>query len=396
MSSLFLTRSTWGSGQKSASRTLPRSRRAARDSLDIPADPLYLQLALDYRECQEGEEMQNSGNDRLLRLLDAVVSSYINLGVPVGSRYLSRNCDIGLRPASIRNLLAELESLGFLTKPHVSAGRVPTEKAYRLYLDRLDPQPLSSRDKKAIRPTLDAAMPINHLLEKLSRLLAGLSNQIGVAVAARSGGGRITRLETLGTVPDKLTVRVTVEPGSQRTVSLVLDSGLTLKEAGREVARVAGMVIGKRLEEAAGVVRGLRLQGARSGVRFDGLRAALEGLLRETGCGVHLSGIGNVVPELRGVNEVKSFLDILESKDAIVDMLLSPSAGLKSSVILGSETGKVSMRGCSIISSTYDIGTMRGALGIIGPVRMPYPRLMAVLEFTSGALSGLFAATGGR
>ncbi len=79
-----------------------------------------------------------------------------------------------------------------------------------------------------------------------------------------------------------------------------------------------------------------------------------------------------------------------------MDMLLSFSAASKSTVILGSETGYRSMKGCSIISSAYDIGTMRGALGIIGPVRMPYPNLMAVLEFTSGALSSLFAERGGR
>jgi heat-inducible transcriptional repressor len=324
------------------------------------------------------------------------VSSYIRLGAPVGSRYLWRNSDIGLRPASIRNLLAELENLGLLRKPHVSAGRVPTEKAYRLYLDRLAPPRLSKREIRAIREAMDPALPVNDLLERLSRLLGGLSNKIGVAVAPRSGDGLITRLETLSTAPDRLTVRVTVGPGAQRTVSLILDSGVTLREAGHEIARVAGMIIGKRPEEAARIVRGLRLQGERSGVRFDGLWTAVEGLLRKTGYGVHLSGIGNVVPELPGGGEVKSFLDVLESKEAVVDMLLSPSAGLKSTVILGSETGYGPMRGCSIISSTYDIGAMKGALGIIGPVRMPYPRLVAVLEFTSGALSSLFAARGGK
>ncbi len=341
--------------------------------------------------------MNSSGDDRLMRLLDAVVSSYIRSGVPVGSRYIWRNLDIGLKPASIRNLLAQLEDRGLLRKPHVSAGRVPTERAYRLYLDRLGRTPaLRKRDIQAIREAMAPALPVNHLLERLSRLLGGLSNQIGVAVVPRSGDGLITRLETLSAAPDRLIVRVTVEPGAQRTMALILDSGVTLKEMGREITRVAGMIIGKRPEEAARIVRGLRLPGEHSGVRFDGLWTALEGLLCDVGYGVHLSGIGNVVPELPAGGEVKSFLDVLESKDAVVDMLLSCSAGFKSTVILGSETGYRSMRGCSIISSTYDMGTMRGALGIIGPIRMPYPRLMAVLEFTSGALSSLFAARGGK
>lgn len=336
-------------------------------------------------------------DDRLLRLLDAVVSSHIRLGIPVGSRYIWRNYDIGLRPASIRNLLAELEARGLLRKPHVSAGRVPTERAYRLYLDRLGRLPsLRKRDIKAIHEAMDPALPFDHLLERLSRLLGGLSNQIGVAVVPRSGDGVITRLETLSTAPDRLAVRVTVEPGAQRTVELILDSQVTLKAAGREIVRVAGMTIGKSPKEAARTLRALRLQEAGSGVRFDRLWAVLEALLRDTGYGVHLSGIGNVVPELPGGGRVKSFLDVLESKEAVVDMLLPSSAGLGSTVRLGSETGYRPMKGCSIISSIYDIGTVRGAIGIIGPVRMPYSRLMAVLEFTSGALSRLIAARGGK
>jgi heat-inducible transcriptional repressor len=341
--------------------------------------------------------MQVSGDDKLMRLLDAVVSSYIRFGVPVGSRYIWRNFDVGLRPASIRNRLAELENRGLLRKPHVSAGRVPTEKAYRLYLDRLETSPaLSGPEARAIRNVLDPALPVDRLLERLSRLLGGISKQIGVAVAPKSSDGVITRLETLSTAPDRLTVRVTVEPGARRTVVLMLDSDVTPKEAGREVARVAGLIVGKRPEEAGRIIHRLRLPRARTRGRFDGLWAALEGLLCDTECGVHLSGIGNVVPELPGGGEVKSFLDILESKEAIVDMLLSCTAGLRSTVILGSETGYRSMKGCSIIGSTYNMGTVRGALGIIGPLRMPYPRLMAVLDFTSEALSGLFAERGGR
>jgi heat-inducible transcriptional repressor len=341
--------------------------------------------------------MSVSSDDRLMRLLDAVVSAYIRLGVPVGSRYIWRNSDIGLKPASIRNLLAELEDRGLLRKPHISAGRVPTERAYRLYLDRLDTPPaLCRRDVRVINDAIDPGLSVDRLLERLSRLLGGLSSQIGVAVVPQPEDGPIARIETLSLGPDRLTVRVTVSPGAQRAAVLVLESGVTLTDAGREIDRVAGMIIGKRPAEAAAIVRRLRLRREHSGVRFDGLWAALEGLLRDTGYGVHLSGIGNVVPELPEGARVKPFLDVLESRDAVVDMVLSCSAGFKSKVTLGSETPYHQMRGCSIIGSTYDIGSIRGALGIIGPMRMPYPWLMAVLEFTSGAVSRMYAARGGK
>jgi heat-inducible transcriptional repressor len=335
-------------------------------------------------------------DDRLMRVLDAVVSSYIRRGVPVGSRYLWSNYDIGLGPASIRHLLAELEGRGLLEKPHVSAGRVPTEKAYRSYLDRLGgPPALDEREARVIHNAMDPHLAVNELLEKVSRLLGALSNKIGVAVVPPWGDGQITRLETVSVGSDGLVVSITMEPGNQRTVTLIPDGDASLADIGTEIARVAGMIIGKTPGEARRIMSGLRLSTGKSRVRFDGLWVALEEVFHDRGYGVHLSGTGNMVSELPE-GELKSCLEILESREAVVDMLLSGSRQTKASVTLGSETGYNSMRGCGIVVSTYNIGTAKGALGIIGPVRMEYPRLMAVLEFTSDQLNRLFAGRGGE
>jgi heat-inducible transcriptional repressor len=339
--------------------------------------------------------MVSSGKDRVMTVLDAVVSSYIRLGTPVGSRYISKNFEIGLKPASIRNLLAELEDRGLLAKPHISAGRVPTEKAFRTYLNRLAEAPvLGRRDARIIHKAIEPGLALDELLERVSRLLGKLSNQIGVAVLPGSSDGIVSRLETVSTGPHRLMVTITVEPGMRRTVNLIVDSGMGLEDAWHEVSRIADLITGRKLIEAKRIIQGLRLPRGRHGVRFDGLWGALEYLLRDRGCGVHLSGTANLVAGLTGEAELRMFLEALESKQKVADVVLT-TAEERSTVTLGGETAYRSFRGCSVISSKYRIGSARGALGIIGPMRMDYPRLMAVLEFASDELSRLFAGRGG-
>jgi heat-inducible transcriptional repressor len=339
--------------------------------------------------------MPTSVNDRLMKVLDAVVSSYIRLGTPVGSRYISTHFDIGLRPASVRNLLAELEDRGLLAKPHVSAGRVPTEKAFRLYLNRLGGAPtLARHETRAIHEAMLPDLAVDDLLERVSRLLGRLSNRIGVAVVPGSDEGLVSQIETVAVGPDRLMVTLAIEPGTRRTVTFIPDSGVAPEEVGNEITRLAGIIMGKKVAEARRIVRDLRLPDRRRGIRFDRLWCALESLLRDRGSEVHLSGTGNLVSELPGERELRLFLEILESRQTVADVLLAGPTE-SSSVTLGCETGYRPFRGCSVISSRYRIGDARGALGIIGPMRMDYARLMAVLEYTSDELSRLFAGRGG-
>jgi heat-inducible transcriptional repressor len=340
--------------------------------------------------------MASRAGERLMRVLDAVVESYIRCGLPVGSRYVSHNFNIGLRASSIRNIFAELEGLGLLAKPHVSAGRVPTEKAFRSYLTRLDGvAQIGEPETRAIDEAMDPNLGVEDLLEKISRLLGRLSDHIGVAVGPGSCEGVISRIETVCAARDRFTVTVTMESGARHTLTLVPDSEAWLERAEAEVGLIGGMIVGKKIEEARRAMRALRLSQEGSHVKFDGLWAALEGLLRDRTRGIHLSGTGNVVPRFPVQGGLKSFLEMLESKETVAELLISGSAGAGSRVTFGSETSFGPLRGCSIICSSYRIGGSAGALGIIGPVRMEYPRLMAILELTSNQLSRLFAGRGG-
>jgi heat-inducible transcriptional repressor len=336
-------------------------------------------------------------DDRLMGILEAVVASYIRLGRPVGSRYISNNFDVGLRPASIRNILAELETRGLLAKPHVSAGRIPTEKAYRLYLDRLEGRSrLKKGESRAIIEALDPGLPVDELLERTSKLLGTLSGQIGVAVDPGPAGGRITRLETVVSGSKRLMLSVTVEPGVRRTVVLDVEPGRSVVDARAVVIRMAGIIMGRSPAEARRRIAAVRRRSRTGDLKFAGLWSALDRLLRDGSSCVYLSGAGNLVRELSGSGELKDLLEVLESRQTLADMLLSGPAGEGSTVRLGGESLLPPLRGCGIVSSRYMFGTARGAVGIIGPVRMDYARLMAVLEFTSNQLTRLFAGREGE
>lgn len=341
--------------------------------------------------------MVSSNSDRLMKTLDAVVSSYIRLGIPVGSRYISSNFDIGLRPASIRNLLVKLEQRGLLAKPHVSAGRVPTERAFRSYLDRLAAPPAPGRrESREITEVLDTGLPVEEVLGRVSRLLGKLSERIGVAVAPGPDGGIVSGIETAIWGPGRIGLTVTIEPGMRRTVTLTTGARVAPDNIRSEIDRIGVLVAGKRLDEARDIVSKLRLPKRSSGVMLTGLRATLECLLRDPGCGVYISGTANMVSGVQGRGRLKPFLEALECKETVADLLLGIPGKQTSDVRLGSETPYGSLRGFSIVRSKYRIGTAWGALGIIGPVRMDYTRLLAVLEFASNGLSGLFAGRGGE
>jgi heat-inducible transcriptional repressor len=342
-----------------------------------------------------GDGVANSNDGRLMEVLDAVVSSYIRLGTPVGSRYISTHFDIGLGPASIRHLLAELENRGLVAKPHVSAGRVPTERAFRSYLDRLGSVPqVTGSEARAVREALVPDTSLGELMERVSRLLGRLSSRIGAAVVPDSHGGRISGIETVAVGQDRFMLTVAIEPGTRRSATLIPRSEAEGQGLQDEIARISGIVVGRQVTQARQLLDRLRLQAGRRGVRLHGLWDALDCLLRDRGCEVHLSGRGNLVSELPADDRLRMFLEVLESKQMVADMLLSgPSGG--SSVTLGFESGYLPLRGCSVISSRYNIGEAEGALGIIGPVRMDYPRLLAVLNYTSDRLTRLFAGREG-
>lgn len=336
-------------------------------------------------------------DERLTEVHDAVVTSFIRRGEPVGSRYVWSNFRIGISPASIRNVMAELEDLGLLRKPHTSAGRVPTEKGYRLYVDNLtNKAPVGSLDTRSIRESMSTVLSLEEALECMCRSLEALSHQTGVAVLPITASGVITQVETAKMGRNRLIVTVTVEPGRQRTVLLKVDSEDAYTAASQLLRRIARAVLGKDLVQALKALRKAAGSDPGLGRGAAPIRSCLAGLIGRSGHGVHVSGVGNLVSALDSAADARSLLEFLESKEKIADLLLFEGHKPGTSVRIGSENRCEPMRLCSVVRSKYRMGDTEGAIGIIGPMRMEYPRFIALVEYASAALTRFLAKGGGR
>ena len=336
--------------------------------------------------------MRDPIDDRLARVHEAVVKAHIRTGQPVGSRYLCGSSRMGLSSASIRNLMAGLEDLGLLRKPHTSAGRVPTEKGYRLFVDRMMKKaPVSKADARSIKKAIKAAPSLEEMLEHLCRNLETLSHQAGVAVLPRTTHGMIARIETSAVGRRGMIVRVYVEPGGERTLSLRLASDDERVAASRLLSKIAIGLVGKDTRQAAVALRKGSRSDAGDGGLAGSIRAHLVSVLESADHGVHVTGTGNLVSAMNDTAQAGSLLEVLESRDTMTRLLLSDGDDTGATVRIGSENVYTPMRSCSIIRSTYRIGNSRGAIGIIGPLRMEYSRFTALVEYTSSELTRFLA-----
>ena len=340
--------------------------------------------------------MQAAVTDKHAKILRAVVRSYISSGKPVGSRYLSRRFRFGMSPASIRNRMGELEGMGLIVKPHTSAGRIPTERGYRFYVDRvMKSWFLRPSETVAIRGAISPGLSVDEVLERVSRLLESLSHQICVAILPETEDATVSRLETVRISQRRLLVALAVEPGRQRTVTLEIESPRALEASSKLIRMAARLVLGKTLREASEAVHNLRLRTAGFGCSIDDLRTALSTLLSQGQQRIHVSGTANAITMIDR-EEARSLLEVLESRERVAEMLLSGRAKRGASVSIGSENRYRQMKRCSVVSSSYWIGDARGVVALIGSLRMEYARLVALVDYTSQELTRFLADEGGR
>jgi heat-inducible transcriptional repressor len=288
--------------------------------------------------------------------------------------------------------MARLEDLDLLRKPHTSSGRVPTEKGYRVYVDRVvRPKPLTGPDARSIRKAMAGAYSLEDVLEQVCRNLEMLSGQAGIAVLPGTTEGSITRLETVRVGRRGMLIRLAIEPGGMRTVALRLASSEEREMASRLLGKLARGLLGKGARQAADALR--KRSGPESGSRSlsASIRVQLIRVLEEAAGSVRVTGTGNLVSAMSDTSQAGSLLEVLESRDTVTRLMLSDEDESGATVRIGSENGYPPMRLCSIIRSTYRIGDRMGAIGIVGPLRMEYSRLIGLVEFASSELDRFLA-----
>jgi heat-inducible transcriptional repressor len=340
-------------------------------------------------------------NERSREIFRRIVESYLATGEPVGSRNISRIIPMTLSPASVRNVMSDLEQLGLIFAPHTSAGRLPTELGLRFFVDALmQIGDVTEADRRSIQAQVAAAgqaKSIEAVLTEASSLLSGLSRAAGVVLTAKSNT-RLKHIEFVRLEPERALVILVAEDGQVENRVLVLPLGLptsALTEATNFLnARIRGRTLAEaRAElERALVERRAELDQITQRVVAAGLASWSGGESDERKLIVR--GHANLLEDLKALEDlerVRQLFDELETKRGVIDLLGRAEQAEGVRIFIGSENKLFSLSGSSTIVAPYRDGAGRivGVIGVIGPTRLNYSRIIPMVDYTAKVVSKL-------
>src|SRR4051812_10462750 len=341
-----------------------------------------------------GEVSTVAHDERRLEVLRAIVQDYVSTNDPVGSKALAERHDLGVSPATIRNDMAVLEEQGYIAQPHTSAGRVPTDKGYRLFVDRLSAvKPLSPAERRAIERFLDGAVDLHDVLSRTVRLLAQLTRQVAVIQYPTLARSAVRHLEVVQVAAARLLLVLITDTGrvEQRVVEGPVDVDADAVAELRSLLNAT--FVGARLGEAGGRVPEL-LDTAPPHLRgmLAALTAALVETLVEPGEDrLMIGGTANLARALDFSGSLRPVLEALEEQVVVLRLIGEVDAGTVL-VRIGEENAHEALTGASVVSVGYGSGDRSfGGLGVVGPTRMDYPGNMAAVRAVARYVGHLLA-----
>ena len=348
-----------------------------------------------------------SGSDlseRELRVLDAVVRTYVDTAEPAGSRTVSRKFELGVSAATVRNTMSDLEDNGYLFHPHASAGRVPTDRAYRFFVDQMiHPAPLSEAEREALLRELDplGSSAVERLVRRATGALSVLSAELGLAISPRLREAVLEKLDLIALSAEKVLMVATLGGGLARTIYVDLPG-----EVPADTLATVALVLNERL---AGLTldeirRSLpeRLRDARS---EDAAATELLNIFMQAGAelldplvgddpGVHLGQTSVLAqqPEFQAGERLKRLIELTERRELLSSVLGSREhpAGLQ--ITIGGEHGATPLSDFTLVTAEYRVGGLKGVIGVIGPTRMPYEKVIAIVDYTSSLVNRILGS----
>jgi heat-inducible transcriptional repressor len=325
-----------------------------------------------------------NADDRRFEVLRAIVSDFVAAKEPIGSKTLVERHNLGVSSATIRNDMAVLEAEGYITQPHTSSGRVPTEKGYREFVDRLDDvKPLSAAERRAIQNFLASAVDLDDVLRRAVRLLAQLTRQVAVVQYPTLSNSTVRHLEVVGLTPARLLMVVITDSG--RVDQRIVELGDTIDD--HQLSRLREMLSqaldGKKLSVASAAVADLAAQMGAGGALGDAVgRSAsvlLESLVEHDEERLLLGGTANLTRNVADFGgSLRSILEALEEQVVVLRLLAHQQEAGKVTVRIGHETEAEQMAGTSVVTTAYGTAdTVFGGMGVLGPTRMDYPGTIA-------------------
>lgn len=334
---------------------------------------------------------------RAQTLLKTLIERYIAEGQPVGSRTLSRYSGLELSPATIRNVMSDLEEMGFIASPHTSAGRVPTPKGYRLFVDSLlTVQPLAREELSELKGALLPDQP-QRVLSHASQLLSELTRFAGVVVAPRRQVPRIRQIEFLSLSETRILLIIVTADGDVQNRILFTQRGYSQSELTTAANMLNEHFAGFDFQQIRG-----RLQDELKQLHADmmelmsaAVAAGSEAVTDESTQYV-ISGERNLlgVEDLSSnMGRLRSLFELFEQKTGLVQLLDLSSRADGVQVFIGGESGIAPLDECSVVAAPYEVGgQVVGTIGVIGPTRMAYERVIPIVDITAKLLSSALSA----
>ncbi len=344
-------------------------------------------------------------NERSREIFRQIVESYLTTGEPVGSRNLARILPIALSPASVRNVMSDLEQLGLIYAPHTSAGRLPTELGLRFFVDALmEIGDLTETDRRSIEAQVAGAgtnKSLESILTEASQMLSGLTRSASIVLTNKSNV-RLKHIEFVRLEPERALAVLVDEDGQVENRVLNIPAGLpssALIEAGNFLnARIRGKTLAELRNETEGAVKQgqAELDQLTQKIIATGL-ASWSGGDSEDDRRLIVRGHANLLEDLHALDDlerVRSLFDALEAKRGVIDLLGRAERGEGVRIFIGSENKLFSLSGSSTIVAPYRDGKGRivGVLGVIGPTRLNYARVIPMVDYTARVVSRLLSS----
>jgi len=328
--------------------------------------------------------------DRERQVLEAVIETYVQTAEPAGSRTIAKRHQLGLSPATIRNTMSDLEEKGFLYHPHTSAGRIPTDQAYRVYVDSLmKPPRVGAAQAEQLREELSGERAvIEQILSRAAQVLGVLTNELGVAVSPSLEEAVLERLDLMHVSTERLLLVLALKSGVVRTIFVEVPSHMAHEAVAHVTVVLNERLAGLTLKE----IRATLADRLRDAASDSGSNDLLNIFVQEAEelfdvpapLGVVLGSTQPLAiqPEFATKERLQGLIEVTERRDLLREALAA-RGGEGVTITIGQEHMDPRLAPFTLVTSSYHFGPLSGVIGVMGPTRMPYDKIAALVEHTS-------------
>lgn len=334
-------------------------------------------------------------SDRQKMILRAIVDDYVRSAEPVGSRTISKRNDVSYSPATIRNEMADLEEMGFLEQPHTSAGRIPSNKGYRFYVDNLLELEHPDSNMEQLRRYFEVqTSELEQVIQQTAIILSQLTNYTAIVLGQENAGATLRHMQILPLSEDKAVAIIVTNTGHVENRTITVPEGISVYDMEKLCNLLNHRLTGVPLSQLKyKLTNEMTEQISRHVHSMDQAMSLLEQVVRtDSEERVYLGGTSKMLgqPEFKDVDKIKGVMELLEQNELLLKLIGSSANGLH--VRIGQENLLEAVSHCSIVTATYSIdGNAIGTIGILGPTRMDYRRVIGVLNILSKDLPDILS-----